>query len=139
MTFREAIAAIPFQSEQPNATGLLAPITRATGHIMYVIATLADTAYELSDEEAVTELGHATTHLTRTIATAEQAPISTRSRSLIAAWVNAVAAAMVEYNDWPADERGRNLKDLADRSAALAAHFDFEFAGLSGSDPGRSL
>jgi hypothetical protein len=146
MTFREAIAAIPYRSAQPNATGVLAPIVRATGHILYVTATLASSEqtperYTLTDEEAHRELQAAAAHLTRVPTAAEQAPVSAACKALIISFCNAVAEANAEYDDWEPDDRGTNLKDLADRAAALASFLDYELLGLQqgASDPGRTL
>lgn len=144
MNFREAISAITYRPNQAEATGLLAPIIRASGHILYVTAALAveaeePEAYHLTDEEALRELTAAAGHLSRTVATAEQAPISTACKDLLIIYCDAVRLAGEEYPLWSDEDRGPNLKDLADRTAQLGAFLDGELAGLRGSDPGRTL
>ena len=42
LTFGEAIAAILYEAHQPQATGLVAAIMRATGHILYLVGAFAD-------------------------------------------------------------------------------------------------
>lgn len=139
MTFRESINAIPYAPSQPSATGLLAPIIRAMGHILYVAATAADPNTALADAEAINELTEAKVHLLGTLAVVHNAPLSEVGKTAILNWVDAVNAANDEWNDWPADERPSSLKDLANRCAALAALLDLELVGLRNSDPGSSL
>lgn len=141
MTFNEAIAAIPFNPNQSTATGLVAAIMRATGHILYLVGALAEGTenYELTDEEARRELQHAEGHLIRTSAVAESAPISATAKTYINAFVTAVVYANAEWESWDADTRGPNLRALADRAAALGAYLDLELAGIGASDPGRTL
>lgn len=137
--FQSAIAAIPYAPTQTSATGLVAAIMRASGHILYLTGALAEPGYTLTVEEAARELAAAKDHLTRTIAVAGAAPISATARQRVTAFVTAVLLAHDEYGEWPEDERGNNLRALADRAAALGAFFDFELAGLPNSDPGRTL
>lgn len=139
MNFREAIAAIPYAPVEPNATGIVAPIMRASGHILYTVGALAEPGYTIPEEEVLNELRAAQAHLTGTIAAVATAAVSTACIERVSTYVIAVGLAADEYADWPEDERGRNLKDLADRSAALGSFFDTELAGLYRSDPGRSL
>ena len=138
-TFREAVNAIPFAPTDSIATGLLAPIMRAAGHILYLVGAFAEPGYTLTDDEVRRELEHAAAHLVGTRTVAEQAPISSTIRSHINAFIEAVTYAGLEYPEWPEDERGPNLKDLADRTAALGSAFDLELAGIRHSNPGRTL
>ena len=137
--FREAIAAIPHNPSDQMATGILAPIMRASGHILYAVGALAEPGYNLTDEEVGREIDAAAAHLIGTVTTAERAPLSTAAKDIVRNFSTAVLAAGLEYRDWPHDERGRNLKDLADRATSLAAFFDNELAAVRGSQPGRTL
>lgn len=139
MNFREVIAAIPFNPTGDTATGLVAPIMRATGHILYVIGAFAEPDYVLSDEEVQRELTDANAHLSGTTATAQDAPISAAIRAQIINFVNAVHYAAEEYPEWPTEERGPNLASLANAATALGTLFDAELAGVTDSNPGRSL
>ena len=144
VNFRETIAAIAYRPNQVEATGLLAPIIRATGHILYVTAALAveaeePEAYHLTDEEALRELTAAAGHLSRTVATTEAAPVSNACKQHVILFCDAVRLAGEEYPLWSDEDRGPSLKDLADRAAQLGAFLDGELAGLRGSDPGRTL
>ena len=138
-TFAEAIAAVPFSGTSSAATGLLAPIMRATGHILYAVAANADEGYTITDEEVRRELEHAAGHLHSTVSTADAAPISTVCKERVRAFCEATLAAGLEWSDWPEAERGNNLRHLANRAAALGVIFDQELAGVRGSDAGSSL
>lgn len=138
-TFAEALADIPYQPTDVQATGLLAPIVRACGHILYLVGAIAEPGYTLAEGEAIRELEHAEAHLTSTVATADHAPISNSAKTRVRAFCVAVQQARIEFNEWAEDDRGSNLKALADRAAALAAFFDLELAGVQQSDPGRTL
>jgi hypothetical protein len=139
MNFREAIASIPYAPNQTQATGIVAPIMRATGHILYLVGALAEPGYVLTDEEAFNELVAAQGHLSTTAASYEQAPLSSVCAGHIGSFIAAVRLAHDEYAEWPEEERGRNLKDLADRAASLGSILDLELTGIRSSDPGRTL
>jgi hypothetical protein len=138
-TFATNIAAIPYNPGAQAATGLFAPIMRAAGHILYAMAAVADTGYTIPDDEVRRELEHAAGHLTTTIGAADIAPISANAKLYISHFCGAVLCAGLEWAEWTEDQRGQNLKDLANRAAAIAAFCDLELAGVRGSDPGRSL
>jgi len=137
-TFAEAIAAIPYAPQSSTATGLLAPIMRACGHILYLVGLMAEPAYDLTDEEAQRELTDASEHLSRTLAVIADAPLSGAAKNRIGAFILAVGWASTEWQEWPEDERGNNLTALAHRATALAAFLDREFIAIN-ADPGRTL
>jgi hypothetical protein len=112
---------------------------RATGHILYVVGAFAEPNYVLTDEEVQRELTDASTHLVGTSAVAAGAPISTIVKRKIDNFVDAVHYASEEYHEWPAEERGPNLASLANAATALGTLFDADLAGVTDSNPGRSL
>ena len=139
MSFQSEITVIPFGPGATNATGILAPIIRASGHILYLYGALAEPGYVLTDEEAVIELTHAADHLNQTRNVAEAAPISYIAKTYIAAFCSATKFALAEWSEWNTDDRGSHLRDLANRAAAIGAYLDNELAGVGLSDPGSSL
>lgn len=140
MTFVQYIASIPYDATSSQATGLFAPIMRASGHILYCLAASSDEGnYVITNDEAQRELEHATVHLASTIEIADKAPISTLCKTYIQSFCEAVLAASIEWGEWTIPQRSTNLKDLADRAAALGAFFDKEFAGIRDSNPGFTL
>lgn len=139
MTFSEYLTQIPFNADRASASGLLAPIIRASGHILYAMAAFADPGYTIPDEEVRVELNHATAHLASTPETVEAAPISSACKTIINAFVLATEASVNEWNDWTADQKGQNLRDLANRAAAIGAFLDGELAGVPGSYPGSTV
>lgn len=139
MTFSADIAEIPFNPAQQTATGLLAPIMRASGHILYTMAAIADEGYTISDEEVQRELEHAAGHLIATTATVDDAPVSAACKNIVRAFCAATLAAHQEWTSWPEADRTNNLRHLANRASAIGAFFDGELAGVFNSDPGSSL
>jgi hypothetical protein len=139
MAFADQIALIPYAPNGSNATGILAPLMRAMGHVLYAVAATCDTGYTITDEEAHSELSHAEGHLARTLASVHAAPLSQTGKDRILAFTQAIYDANSEWRDWDHDTRVANLRDLANRAAALAAYLDFECIGLHNSDPGLAL
>jgi hypothetical protein len=139
MAFREQIALIPFHSTQREATGILAPLVRSMGHVLYACAALADGGYTIEENEVQYELNHAASHLSTSLEQVHRAPLSQRGKDLILHYVEAVHNARDEFPAWNTDDRISNLKDLANRAAALAAFLDAECIGLRDSQPGSSL
>lgn len=139
MSFAEAIERIPYTSTNQNATGVFAPIMRASGHILYACAAQADEGYTVTPEEIQNELQHASSHLVTTAVSAESSPLSSTAKTYISAFYDATQTAAEEYPDWPETERIQNLRSLADRAASIAAFFDNEYAGIRDSNPGTTL
>jgi hypothetical protein len=137
--FNDLIAQIPYNPVQTTARGLLAPLMKATGHVLYLVGALAEPGYTLTEEEVQRELADASEHLTGTVAAVGAAPLSRIAKERINAFVLAVDAAENEYPSWSADDRGNNLSALAHRAASLAAFLDGELVGINNSDPGRTL
>lgn len=139
MAFRDQIALIPFSSSQRDATGILAPLVRSMGHVLYACAAIADEGYAIEETEVKNELDHAAGHLSTSLAEVHRAPLSQRGKDLILYYVEAVHNARDEFTAWSSDDRINNLKDLANRAAALAAFLDAECIGIRDSQPGSSL
>lgn len=139
MAFTDSIEAIPFQPGGQMATGLLAPLIRSMGHVLYCCGASAEPSYTLTIQEVQDELTHATDHLATTLEVVHNAPLSQRAKDLILHYVQAVHDAQTESAAWSADDTTANFKNLANRAAALAAFLDGECVGLRGSYPGSSL
>lgn len=138
-TFAQHIAAIPFEPTTGQATGVLAPIMRATGHILYCLGAIAEPGYVLTTEEAVDELKHAAAHLAETPVQTADLPISAIAKIYVTEFCGAVNAAADEYAGWTGGSRGPNLKDLSNRAAAVGSFFDKEALGSWDSNPGHTL
>ena len=140
MSFTDHINAIPYDATIPDrATGILAPIMRTTGHILYLYGALAEPGYVLNEEEAHRELEHAADHLRATDSYISEAPISTRAKDILTNFINATRVASEEWDNWPETDRGPRLRDLANRAAAIGSFLDGELAGIEGAHPGSSL
>lgn len=142
--FSTAIATIPFAPRQENAKGIIAPLIRATGHLLFLLAHITVQASEnhtpLTDTEQQQELTDAANHLT-----ASNFPdlptVSTTAKTHLAAFVLGVNNARDNWTTWAADARGGALRDLTNRAAAIGTILDREFTGLAANavDPGSSI
>lgn len=139
MAFTDSIDAIPFAPGGQMATGLLAPLIRSMGHVLYCCGASAEPSYTLTTQEVQDELDHAANHLSTTLEVVHNAPLSQRAKDLILWYVQAVHDAKTESPAWSADDCTANFKNLANRAAALAAFLDEECIGVRGSHPGSSL
>lgn len=138
MSFADDIARIPYTPRGTDAAGFLAPIFRAMGHLLMVLNITADEELreQTDDEILLTELRDAHAHWTAV--NAEQA-LSTATGATVGAFGNAIASAIDEFPTWDETTRVRNIRDLLNRSAGLAAILDRELVGLRDSDPGYVL
>lgn len=139
-TFATAITLLPTDpSRQREATGILAPIIRAGGHILYALAASIDEdKYTISPEEVLDEIRHAEAHLFAAVDATTDAPISAVAKAYITAIRLAAVAYITEYESWNNGEGIANLRSLANATAAVGAYLDRELAGLT-SYPGSSL
>lgn len=144
-TFAEEIAKVPYTPRQTDAAGLLAPVFRAVGHILFATALsstqtpdAAGTApiVAVTDEEILEELRHAGAHWN---AINQGENLSTATGQVITALGAGITNAVAEYPEWPAATKTSNLRDLANRTAGLASVLDRELAGIRDSDPGYAL
>lgn len=140
--FTEFISQIPFTPTIRNARGLLAPLLRSMGHILYLTAQLSNTEHPttMTEEQQKNELVHAAEHLDASAVLASD-NISSNAKNLILTYQTAVLHARDSFAAWPATERAGLLAQLSHRAAAIAAALDRELVGLAGadSDPGTSL
>lgn len=136
MAFAEDIALIPFAPRGTNAAGFLPPMFRTIGHLMLVLEATAEETIELPDTELQGELDHAWEHWN---AIPGDAPISAASRDLIRHYGTALVSARDEFTGWDHDQRIRHIRDLANRTVAVAAALDRELVGITDTDPGYTL
>lgn len=136
MSFADSIALLPFTARGTNAAGFLPPIFRAMGHLLLVVAITADP----TDETPLTELGQelrdAKDHWD---AINHNQALSAGMAQHLVSFGHALNDAEAEFSDWTPEVRTRNIRDLANRAAGLAALLDRELIGLRDSDPGYQL
>ena len=148
--FTEFLSNIPYRPREQTAKGVLAPLVRSMGHILYLVAVLAHeqntpegTAYFeiLSDEEKRNELIHAAAHLDAAALARDATVLSSRAKTNLLSYAVAVNYARDGYTEWSPEERLLLYRNLANRAAGLAAMLDRELIGLSAdrSDAGTSL
>ena len=143
--FTTALNAIPYSPRQAQAKGIIAPLIRSSGHILFLTACLSamavpEAAAIMTEEEAIDELRQASAHvdpanIPRTI------EFSTRGAELLAVYTGAINTAVAGYHDWTAADRLTACRNLSNRAAALGAFLDREFTGIpeAESDPGSSF
>jgi hypothetical protein len=109
---------------------------RASQHILFLLACVADDKVTVSDEEALNELKEAKAHWDARVTSEAVSTATTEKSKLIG---KAIDEAIAEYIKWTKDNRTANLRDLAHRIAQNAADLDRELVGIRDSDPGTSL
>ncbi len=138
-TFTTVLSAIPYAPAQTTAKGLLPSMVRSMGHVLYLVGELSDEKRtpKIDDAEIQLQLDHAAEHLDASVVLEANA-LSAAAKEHIVAYCTAIGHAKDSAVHWPEGDRIRLLRDLANRSAGLAAFLDREFTG-SVSDPGTSL
>lgn len=141
--FTNNLEVIPYAPQSQVAKGLLAPLLRASGHVLYLLAATAQTPeggeHLLTIEEEIHELTAASEHLAGT--NVSTAVLSEATRAHVAALQQGYADIATNFTAWNLADRLRGLRSLTNRTAGLAARLDRELAGISRdfSDPGISL
>ena len=139
-TFSTRLNALPFTPSQENARGVLAPLMRSAGHLLFLMAATSTTPPLITDAEQTNELDHAAAHLAATnLASINN--FSTAGKNHVEAYVDLVGAAQRSWGTWTPDNRAAALRNLVNRSAGLASYLDRELIGLTPAqtDPGTSL
>jgi hypothetical protein len=136
MAFTEQLALLPFSASTPNGRGFLPPIVRSLGHILYLVGCIADPTVEVTNDQAIVELGHASTHWN---ARTTPANLSTITATYAANIHRLIELAIEEYGDWTDETRITNLRNVTNRILQFTAALDREYAGIRDSDPGSSL
>jgi hypothetical protein len=136
MTFAVNIAAVPYDPTGPNASGFLAPVLRASGHLLFALAAHSDPDTTLSDEEILGEIQHAKGHWD---AIYHGAALSVAADIKVQAFGDALQSALEEFEGWDETIRSSNLRQLADGIVGLGALLDRELVGLTNSQPGYAL
>lgn len=138
MAFVDDIAAIPYNPRGTDAAGFLAPMFRTIGHLLMVLNITADEELRDQTDEGIllTELRDAAAHWN---AINGGQALSTATGTTVGAFGLALDSAIAEFADWDENTRIRNIRDLANRTASLAAILDRELVGLPDSDPGYTL
>lgn len=142
--FTTALAVIPYAPTRPEARGIIAPLLRATGHLLFLLAHMSipanDTHTQLTPEEQLNELTHARTHLSGGNYT-DLPTVSTTAKGYYTAFIAGVETARSNWASWAADARIGALRDLTNRAAGLGTILDRELTGIdhADSDPGSTL
>jgi hypothetical protein len=141
-------AGIPYNPRTQNARGLLAPLVRSMGHVLFLLGIAAsetdrsDTAVPLmTAEEKQNELDHAYDHIPPLGEISDSPVLSTDAKANILTYGTIILNLKTEWASWDHDDQIRTLRATANAAAALAASFDRELAGFRSdqSDPGTSL
>jgi hypothetical protein len=125
---------------EQQATGFLAPIMRATGHILFALACInADPAIS-TEQEIKDEFVAAATHLNATV-TVSLGVLSTNAGQQFARWKEHLDLAADQILNWPAADRSRAVLALISETMSFATFLDRELAGIdpSASNPGLAL
>lgn len=134
MPFIETINSLPFTPTTPNGRGLLAPLARATGHILYTLAEIE--RENATAEEIVAELQQAEEHWNGRVMSPALSTAATQHAETIS---RAIHEAVTELPDWDGDTRSTNIQSLAHRIVGFHAQLDRELVGYTNSDPGTTL
>lgn len=139
MTFATELAKLPSHATKKDAEGFLPPIARTTGHLLFVLANLAlpeGAARVLQDDEILGELEHANEHWG---ALDHNNALSATADTHVKNFGKALRDAYDEFPNWSAEDRVRNIRDLANRLTSLTVVLDRELVGRTGSDAGYTL
>jgi hypothetical protein len=147
--FTTLAAEIPYRPQGANAMGLLAPLVRSMGHILFLLACVAheDTNPTdppnpiLSPEEKQNELTHAKDHLPPLVDINESPVLSALAKTNIITYYTLINTLNTDWAGWDHNAKMATLRSTANATAALAAFLDQELAGFRSdqSDPGTSL
>lgn len=123
-----------------NATGLLSPIMRAMGHLLYALAASSATIPLVTPEEIHDEVRSAAAHLDSTI-TAEASVLSDEAHQRILHIKTYATQAANDWTEWPEADRPRCLLALVNAFMSLTVFLDRELAGIQyyETDPGSAL
>lgn len=139
---------IPYRPRGTNATGLLAPLVRSMGHILFLLGMTAaetdrsDTAVPLmTPEEKINELAHAKDHLPPLVDITDSPALSVPAKTNILCYYTLINTLNTDWAGWDHEAQINTLRVTTNAAAALAAFLDRELAGFRSdqSDPGTSL
>lgn len=136
MAFADTIKLMPVHARTAEAKGFLPPFLRAMGHMLYLLADTAADEPKITVDEAGLEITHAFQHLQNLAGTDV---LSTAARDHLATLQQALTDATVEWGDWDAKTRTKNMRDLVNRAVAISVPLDRELLGLPDSDAGLQL
>jgi hypothetical protein len=127
-------------SSEDNARGLVAPVIRAMGHILFALAALSETPVTMTEEEILDELRAASAHLTGTL-THNPEYLSAPTAGAVTNFAAAVRLTSEAAGSWTPEQRISALGTVATAGAGLATLLDRDLAGISVRDsyPGNSL
>jgi hypothetical protein len=125
---------------QTNATGLVAPLLRATGHLLYALAASSSTPPTMTPEEERDEIAAAALHLNATF-TAPDECLTVNIKDFQSSLVRNVNSAVAGWTNWSAEDHPRVLMALINECLSFGCRLDRELAGIRNSDsnPGSAL
>lgn len=136
-TFEEAISEISFAPSTENGAGLLPPLTRTAGHLLYLLGRLSDTPTRRpTDNQIREEIDSTKIHLTNLTIPDY---LSTSTKDILDKWMRASEALFEQIATWEMETRIQNLRALCNRTIQLMVVLDRETLGLTESDAGQSL
>jgi hypothetical protein len=125
-------------STQANATGLIGPLMRAMGHLLYALAASAATPPTATPEEIKDEINAAAAHLLGTTNISEDC-LSNEIIVALDTIQETTNHANVLWDNWEDNVKKENLILLINAYMSVATKLDRELAGITDSDPGSSL
>jgi hypothetical protein len=140
--FLATIQTIPYRPNTQDATGLLPPIVRSMGHILYTAAAIAnakDNGPTLTAEEIHNEFNHAKEHLNATEDILAQDILSELVKTYIKIYKQAITDLNDAWEGWSVEDQLYSIMATANAAVALAAALDRELTGFTRSDPGFNL
>jgi hypothetical protein len=138
------LSTIPFSPSGQLARGIIAPIMRAAGHLLYLRADLANEAgsfAHMTPEEQKNEVQHAKEHLAGANLPADLDTLSVTAKGHIGVFVANVGYIYDGWDGFNADDRANLVSSAAHRAAALGCFLDRELTGINttATDPGSSF
>jgi hypothetical protein len=143
--FTTYVTEIPYNPRNENAKGLLAPLVRSMGHILFLLAVVSSETEAgpviCTPEEKQNELNHAKDHLPPLVDIENSPILSSVAKLNILTYASAIDYLKNDWAGWEHDDQVTTLRAAANAAAALAAFLDRELAGFrtDQSDPGFSL
>lgn len=143
-TILNTLGMIPYLPQQQYAKGILPPIMRAAGHLLYLRADLANEQANfnhLTAEEQKNEVMHAREHLAGANLPVDLPTLSITAKNHI---INLITGVEILYALWDglsAEQRINAVASAAHRTSGLACFLDRELTGITSgnSDPGTAF
>lgn len=137
MTFEDIAATLPFTPSTEQGRGFLPPMTRAIGHLLYLLGRISDTPTRRPTDNQITEeISAIQLHFTEFTVPDFMTENTTSYVNNFKALLDSTAENLVS---WDEDTRKSNLTILNNRAIEVMKHLDREILGITDSDAGQNL